>query len=177
MDNRQTTINNIRATSNKVQKVYKWFKIIFAASIAILVWEIAKIMMVDSKGFITALLEAFGRDNTITYERMTYLEKFIFIYFDRQGLLVYSVIAIVIMAVLTLLTFGQIQRVFKIIAETEKPFNEACLKELRKMVIYVTVREFLGSTINGVLSGFALYCMLKIYEYGCQLQVESDDTV
>ena len=177
MDNRQTTINNIRATSNKVQKVYKWFKIIFIVAIAVLVWEIFKIMMYDSKGFISAVLETFGRDVNMNYERMNFIEKFIFVYCDRVGLFIYETVLIVILSVLTLLTFNQIQKVFKIIAETEKPFNEACLKELRKMVIYVTIREFLGSAINGVLSGFALYCMLKIYEYGCQLQVESDDTV
>lgn len=177
MDNREATLKNIRTTSAKVQKVYMWFKIIFAACIVILVWEIAKIMMFDSKGFISALLEAFGRDENMTYEKMSFIEKFIFVYFDRVGLLVYGTVLIIIVSVLTLLTFNQIQKVFKIIAETERPFNDECLIELRKMVIYVTVREFFGSAVNGVLSGFALYCMLKIYEYGCQLQVESDDTV
>lgn len=49
---------------------------------------------------------------------------------------------------------------------------------LENIVSYFTVNEFsFGLELGGVLLGLLLYCVAIIYDYGCELQQQSDETL
>ncbi len=85
-----------------------------------------------------------------------------------QGMLALIFIAVV-------LSF--ISRIFKVFMENYSPFTGQILKDLKITFILITVLTLSSGLMMGLIIGFALYCVYQIFEYGCELQQQSDETL
>ena len=81
-----------------------------------------------------------------------------------------------VVCVVVILAF--IKKIFTIIKEENSPFSEKCLKTIKISFIVITVATFLGGSIGVTLvTGFILFCIYSVFEYGAALQTEIDETL
>ncbi len=73
--------------------------------------------------------------------------------------------------------FHLIGKVFKDLRESYSPFVPSIIKDLKIVFIIITVISVLNSLLIGLITGLALWCVLHIFEYGCELQKLSDETL
>lgn len=83
---------------------------------------------------------------------------------------------IAVIFVVIILAF--IKKVFTIIKEENSPFSNKCLKTIKVSFIVITVATFLGGSFGVTLiTGFILFCIYSVFEYGAALQNEIDETL
>ena len=83
---------------------------------------------------------------------------------------------IAVIFVVIILAF--IKKVFTIIKEENSPFSNKCLKTIKISFIVITVATFLGGSFGVTLiTGFILFCIYSVFEYGAALQAEIDETL
>lgn len=82
-------------------------------------------------------------------------------------------IAIICMAIV--LHF--VGKVFKNFMESYTPFAPAILKNLKIVFILLTLFTLRSSVGIGIIVGLASWCVINIFEYGCELQKQSDETL
>ena len=71
-----------------------------------------------------------------------------------------------------------IKKIFTIIIEENSPFSERSLKTIKIGFIVITVITILGGSLGvTVITGFILFCIYSIFEYGAALQTEIDETL
>lgn len=71
-----------------------------------------------------------------------------------------------------------VSRIFKKFRESySPPFNERIVKDLQITFILITLISLKSSLLVGLVFGLALWCVLEIFEYGCELQKQSDETL
>lgn len=68
-------------------------------------------------------------------------------------------------------------RVFKEIQESDSPFRKPILKDLIVVFVLITLLVLQSSILTGVLVGFSLWCIYSVFDYGCELQRQSDETL
>lgn len=112
-----------------------------------------------------------------------------------QGVAAISIAALIISAFLFaifLLTY----RIFHEISVTGTPFNVKYVKAIKAIGILVAVMSIVGSTVDsiaasyagmetlglcsdstGVIFGVIIFCLAYIFDYGCTLQKQSDETL
>ena len=77
----------------------------------------------------------------------------------------------------TAVIFHFIGKIFKDLKESYSPFVPAIVKDMKIAFIIITVISALNSLLIGLITGLALWCVLHIFEYGCELQKLSDETL
>ncbi|MBP5553809.1 MAG: hypothetical protein J6X94_02950 [Lachnospiraceae bacterium] len=81
-----------------------------------------------------------------------------------------------IVTVIIILAF--IRKIFTIIREENSPFSERCLKTIRIGFIVMTAATLLSRSVGATLiTGFILFCIYSVFEYGAALQTEIDETL
>lgn len=70
-----------------------------------------------------------------------------------------------------------VSRVFKQIKESDTPFRKSILKDMIVVFVLITLLVLQSSIVTGVMVGFALWCVYSVFEYGCELQQMSDETL
>lgn len=70
-----------------------------------------------------------------------------------------------------------IGKVFWEIKESYSPFQPEIVKNLKVVFVLITLFTLESSLLLGALVGFSLWCVLQIFEYGCELQRQSDETL
>lgn len=70
-----------------------------------------------------------------------------------------------------------ISKVFRDIREGYSPFQQSIVKNMRIVFIIITMISINSSLLIGALIGFSLWCVVYIFQYGCELQRESDETL
>lgn len=68
-------------------------------------------------------------------------------------------------------------KVFKDIMGSYSPFRPEIIKRLKVVFVLITVLTLRSSLLIGVIIGFSLWCVFQIFEYGCELQRQSDETL
>lgn len=68
-------------------------------------------------------------------------------------------------------------KVFKDIKEGYSPFQPAILKNMKIAFVIITLLSLRSSLLIGALIGFSLWCVVCVFEYGCELQNQSDETL
>lgn len=68
-------------------------------------------------------------------------------------------------------------KVFKNIMESYSPFRPEIVKSLKVVFVLITVLALRSSLLIGAIIGFSLWCVFHIFEYGCELQRQSDETL
>lgn len=70
-----------------------------------------------------------------------------------------------------------VSRVFKSFMESYSPFQAGILRNLKAAFVLVTIAALSSGLGTGLIVGFAAWCVLNIFEYGCELQKQSDETL
>ena len=68
-------------------------------------------------------------------------------------------------------------KVFTDIRESYSPFRPEIVKSLKVVFVLTTLFALRSSLLMGVIIGFSMWCVLHIFEYGCELQRQSDETL
>ena len=68
-------------------------------------------------------------------------------------------------------------RIFKEFRESYSPFQPKIIKNLRITLILLTLYTLASSMGIGLIVGLASWCVFNIFEYGCELQKQSDETL
>ncbi|MCH5260273.1 MAG: hypothetical protein J1F18_10995 [Lachnospiraceae bacterium] len=89
---------------------------------------------------------------------------------------VYVITVGVFLAILSVL-MHYISKVFKEIKEGYSPFQLSIVKNMKVAFVIITVLSLNSSLLIGALIGFSLWCAFCIFEYGCELQKQSDETL
>lgn len=85
-------------------------------------------------------------------------------------------VAGVIMVILAVLMYFM-GKVFKDIKEGYSPFQPSVIKNMKIAFVIITLLSLDSSILIGILIGFALWCVVCVFEYGCELQRQSDETL
>lgn len=83
--------------------------------------------------------------------------------------------SIILICVAVVLHF--VAKMFKDIQESYSPFRPEIIKNLKIVLVLITVMEVKFSPLIGLLIGLASWCVVCIFEYGCELQKQSDETL
>lgn len=68
-------------------------------------------------------------------------------------------------------------RTFKVFRESYSPFMPSVLKQLKVIFIMIVIISLRNSLLIGAIIGFALWSFYRMFEYGCELQKQSDETL
>ena len=82
---------------------------------------------------------------------------------------------IIMIALFLLLHF--LAKVFRVFADSETPFVPELVFGLKRVFIMITVLCVFESIFLAIVVGVSLKCLLEIFKYGCELQIESDETL
>jgi len=104
-------------------------------------------------------------------------------YFDNHDYVyAYAVMAYIavglIIAVVTTVLMGLLKKIFKVILESDSPFDDQVIKNLRTVFIAVVV--MIGLTVSvpiALIIGVIFVCVYNIFLYGKELQRLSDETL
>ena len=89
---------------------------------------------------------------------------------------VYLIAVGVSLAVLAVLMHF-VGKVFQDIKEGYSPFRQSVIKNMKIAFVIITLLSLNNSILIGALIGFSLWCAIYIFEYGCELQKQSDETL
>lgn len=84
-----------------------------------------------------------------------------------------TAVTLVCMAVV----FHFVAKTFKDIQESYSPFCPQILKNLKISFVLITILALTSSVLIGLLIGLAGWCVIHIFEYGGELQKQSDETL
>lgn len=87
----------------------------------------------------------------------------------------FCVIGIILICLAVVFHF--VAKVFHDIEESYSPFRPEIVKNMKVVFVLVTVLVLRSSLLIGAVIGFSLWCILQIFEYGCELQRQSDETL
>lgn len=68
-------------------------------------------------------------------------------------------------------------KIFKEMRESYSPFQLSIVKNLKVVFVLITLLVLSSSLATGLILGIALWCVIHIFEYGCELQRQSDETL
>lgn len=91
--------------------------------------------------------------------------------------------AIVFLISLTLFSFLMtiimhfIARIFNRFCYDDSPFLPEIVKDLKIVSVLITLLVLRNSIGLGIISGFILWGIIQLYEYGCELQNQVDETL
>lgn len=104
-------------------------------------------------------------------------------YFDaNQYKYAFSVIAYLgvmfAYSVVACVSLGFAKHIFKLLEQTESPFDKRILKTLKITFIFLSVVIALSlSNVFGVICALIFWCIYNFFSYGCELQKLSDETL
>lgn len=86
-------------------------------------------------------------------------------------------VAMGIMLICTAVILHFVGKVFKEMRESYSPFQLSVVKNLKVVFILVTLLTLSNSLAIALIVGLAFWCVIQIFEYGCELQRQSDETL
>lgn len=96
---------------------------------------------------------------------------------DIATLLGVKLIVLSVMLIFIAVTLHFVGKVFKEIRESYSPFRRDIIKNLKVAFVLVTLLVLQRSLGIGLIVGVFLWCVIHIFEYGCELQRMSDETL
>ncbi|MCM1136282.1 MAG: hypothetical protein NC400_12000 [Clostridium sp.] len=89
---------------------------------------------------------------------------------------IYVIIFGIIVALLALVLHF-VSRIFKSFMESYSPFQPEILKNLKIALVLIVVYTAQSSLGIALIIAMASWCVINIFEYGCELQKQSDETL
>ena len=169
-------------TAAKIVGVIQVFTIVCAA-IAL----IAGIMLFVKGGSINPYLQqevAEGKlttRNTIEYNGLFHFFADLDEKFEEgnyAGPMAVSCLAAGLACVLVAVIVTFIKRIFVVVREENSPFSNRAMKQIKTGFIVMTIAALLTMSLGvAIVTGFILFCIYAIFEYGAALQNEIDETL
>ena len=95
-------------------------------------------------------------------------------YSHKKGACLAAGLACVLVAVIV--TF--IKKIFVVVREENSPFSKKAMKQIKTGFIVMTIAALLTMSLGvAIVTGFILFCIYAILEYGAALQNEIDETL
>lgn len=175
--------------NSKIEKIKK------SSRIALVVANVTKILVIVGavacivggiaiyacKDIINEILASEIVNEAIQEKDMESLEKFVGIKVVESGqaaqVLARKIIAGGIMLIGMAVVLHFVAKIFKGIQESYTPFRPEIIRNLKIPLALITVMELTSSLLTGLLIGIASWCVVNIFEYGCELQRQSDETL
>ncbi|MBO7386563.1 MAG: hypothetical protein J6Z09_01345 [Lachnospiraceae bacterium] len=86
------------------------------------------------------------------------------------------VASFVCIAIAIVVTF--IKKIFTVIKQENNPFSERAMNQIKIGFIVIGIATLLATSVGfGLITGFILFCIYAIFEYGAALQNEIDETL
>lgn len=74
--------------------------------------------------------------------------------------------------------FEFLRNIFTTLKESDTPFNEVMLRKIKISGIVLAVAAFLASGVGAcAIVALVVWCIYCVFDYGCSLQKESDETL
>lgn len=89
---------------------------------------------------------------------------------------VYFLIESVLLIILAV-SFHYIGKIFQDIKVSDSPFRRPVLKNMKVVFVLITLLILQSAPLSGVMAGFSFWCVYSLFEYGCELQQLSDETL
>lgn len=70
-----------------------------------------------------------------------------------------------------------IVKIFKKICNDYSPFLPEIVKDIKIVLLLTTLLILKNSIGLGIISGFTFWGIIELYEYGCELQNQVDETL
>lgn len=86
--------------------------------------------------------------------------------------LAYGLYLVVLLILLSLMT-----KVFKTFYAETTPFNKRTIRCLKAVFVVITISALFLNVFFGIFTGFVLWCVIKIFRYGVELQMAADKEV
>lgn len=98
-------------------------------------------------------------------------------YVYALGVIFYMIIGNIYI-IASAIILGMIRHIFKILKESESPFDEKILRTLGLVLAFTAIIIGLSIGIGfGVVVGLVFWCIYNFFSYGCELQKLSDETL
>ena len=174
MNNREEELKKIQESAKKVKYLY------FTSIVALLIMAgsfIWSLLTIKKEGYMDYFIaDMWGRISE-DYRNMGFITKLLYLNLPdpvfKGVFLLRGFIEVVLMLVITVKTYG----IFSKMTTTESPFDYHNIKTIRSILIIEIIMACLDNPIRGFSTGLLTWCLFKLFEYGCILQKESDDTV
>ena len=186
--NESIKLEKVKKSFSVTSKVVKICKIIFiVAAVLCLAGGIACMTMYDTIN--TGVINLVGIENPgdeIIIEPFEYdgLFEYTFKFDEWQEAGEYGYIATAYcfigfaITLVATIFFHIIEKIFKVINESETPFCEAVVKKLRTLFIVITILAAILSGIGtAVFMGLFCWCVYTIFDYGYVIQKQVDETL
>lgn len=155
-------LEKFRKSAGRITKFMKFFEVL--ALIGVIAAVLLSISFAAGKGVPDASISLLGAERQLDT--------------DSKALSVLLLLATAAYYAGIFLVCRFIDVTFKQMALGESPFNEGSCRRLKICSVLVTVLVVLKSDlVVGILVAVVLFCLMRLYGYGCELQKLSDETL
>lgn len=163
-------LENIKKTSKLIGKIGKVFQIIFGICAGMLL--IGAIVLFLLRNTL----------NTMNPESLNFEFRYMGQWAEKlisEGKIIEAAIVFLIsgafFSLIVTAIMHLIVKIFKRFCDDYSPFLPETVKDLKIVSVLVTLLVLRSSIGLGIILGFILWGIIQIYEYGCDLQKESDE--
>lgn len=176
-----TNMGNIQKSSNVALIIARISKI-FCIAMATLVFAIGILLVGFLDDFFNEAISAWGEDVSVFVSNNMGMFLGIgnrSVQQSNNHAVILGVYLITMGVYLTILAvlMHYIGKVFRDIKEGYSPFQQSIVKNMKIAFVIITMISLNSSFLFGALIGFSLWCVVYIFQYGCELQRESDETL
>jgi hypothetical protein len=173
----------------KIEKIKKSSRIAFIVTnitkIVAIVGAVACILgggaIYKFRDLINEVLASEITNEAIREKDVRSLERFVGITVAESGqaaqALAWEVITGSVILICMAVVLHFVAKIFKDIQESYTPFQPGIIRNLKIPLVLITVMELKSSLLIGLLIGLTSWCVVSIFEYGCELQRQSDETL
>lgn len=162
----------VKKASRLIRKIGKIFQIVFGIFTGILLISIIILSVLrNTLNGMTAVQTSINFDNMGYWAEKLAGEGKItdaFIVFGISGLLFSLMITIMMHFVV---------KIFANFCNENSPFLPETVKDLKIIFVLVALLVLRNSIGLGIISGFIFWGIIQLYEYGCELQNQADETL
>ena len=166
-------LESMKKVSKLIGKIGKVFQIVFGIFTG--VFLIAIIILSVLRNMLSMTLTEF--QISFDFSNMGYWAKNL----ASEGKIIDAAIVFLISALLFSLMLTIIMyfitKIFKIFCSEYSPFLPEIVKDLKIVLLLVTVLILQNSIGLGIVSGFVFWGIIQLYAYGCELQNQVDETL
>ena len=174
MDRKSILLEQIRKSSKVIKWVYLITVILLAAILIILT---CMLFDIGSIGLMESFVSAFWEKMTQDYQSMGFLTRLMYLNLSERMFRTVFIVRMMAELVLYVYMIVRVYGVFRDVAATGKPFDAGNARSIKTIVWIQIIIALLDRPVRGLVTGLIMWCLYRMFEYGCLLQSESDDTV
>ncbi|MCR4633594.1 MAG: hypothetical protein K5648_05650 [Erysipelotrichaceae bacterium] len=173
MEKKEDLISTFQKQSKRAETICLFLMILLIITLCLVTWIFLSGILENYK----TILDIFARRASDDFSSFSPLQKTVYLYLGEDGLFWLSILRFSLVIIIDILIFSKTRKIFKQLRESASPFDEMIVEALKRVLILVVVSAALRDPLTAIVLAIFGSCLFKIYEYGCFLQKESDDTV